>query len=199
MRLTRFALALTAFLLPLLAFQASAQRQDRVHQTFRSVDERIATARRLGVRGILEVYLNTSFTLTARQPYVQGRGWIETFGAHEFVPRLSGNLAGQDELGQGWISLFPGASTLYPDHPATLNNRLVVGLENVGDRRFLVECMVSSAHVVRAHAGSASAQLNGASREWLSIVTPPGGDRVQFSADPNVVWYVMGCEVTPLQ
>lgn len=199
MRLARLALVFAVFLAPLLALEASAQRQDRGQQTFRSVDERLATARRLGVRGILDVYLNTSFTLTARQPYVQGRGWIETFGAHEFVPRLSGNLAGQDELGQGWISFFPGASTLDPDHPATLNNRLVVNLENVGARRFLVECMVSSAHAVRAHAGSASTQLDGASAEWLSIITPPGGNRVEFRADPSVVWYVMGCEVTPLQ
>lgn len=184
---------------------AEAQRQPaplrEATGPLRSAAERAATARSLGIIFRLsEEYLNSPFSLTARQPYVAGRGWIETDGAHEFVPRLPENLTGQDDLGQGWIVFYPGASTLHPNHPMTLSNDASITLLNATGRRFLVECLVSSVHVVRAPTATSSAQINSPSRQWLSIVTAPSEDRVTFRADPvDGVWYLMGCEATRLQ
>lgn len=201
MRLTPIILIGATLALTQIAPGAEAQRQGRVAQPqaqitnsgefrARPAPERLATARRLLGPSITisDAYLNSPFSLTPRQTYVSGRGWLIAHDAGLLDPRAG--LIGAGDEGQ---LIF--AASAY--------SNAEIHLEDAAGKRFLFDCGVWGPALIRARTLTASTQANNATYgALLSIVTAPGEDVVTISGHAigaGDSWRFRGCEITRIQ
>jgi hypothetical protein len=156
----------------------------------RAASERALTARHLigDMRiTISEEHLNAPFSLTPRNPDINGRGWIGVRQLRYWHARVPPELANQTWAGDAGVVEITGSY-----------GQLTVHLANAQGRRFLLDCTVDGATQVTARTSSGAivnfTVQNGA---LISLVTASSDDAVEISASNT--WRFLGCEITRLQ
>jgi hypothetical protein len=201
MRLSRIILMCSALLIVPLAPEAVAQRQGAVVRQVqtagparfraRAATDRLATAR--GLMGmnitISDEFLNAPFSLTPRQPSINGRGWIEAQGPSQFLARIPSQSAGEPWAGPD------GAITFY----GGMNTQVTLHLEQAAGKRFLVDCVAHGTPRIEARAGAISVEANVVTGGLISIVTPMGVDEILIDSIGGPSWRLTGCEITRVQ
>jgi hypothetical protein len=194
---------LTACLaLILLAPTAAAQRSAAVRefstaerhddhpapQVFRArpVDARLATVRRLGATRVMSGNLGQSFSLTPRDAYVAGRGFLQT-------------------LDTSVDATVAPTGAIY----AFNSSRVFIQLEGLNHARVLIDCAVSvvgDSTYMDFFVGVSNTPAAHVDpyQGVVSFLTPPidGGALITLkSSVPSsglVYWTVTGCEMTPM-
>lgn len=166
----------------------TAQRHDDhpVPQVFRarSVDARLATMRRLGATRVMSGNLGASFSLTPRNAYVAGRGFLQT-------------------LDTSVDATVAPTGAIY----AFTSSRVFIQLEGLNHARVLIDCTVSITgdntyvdyYIGFSNTPAAHVNLY---QGVASFLTPPidGGALITLKPATTglVYWTVTGCEMTPM-
>jgi hypothetical protein len=155
-----------------------------------SAAARAATARRLGVTSASPEQMGDTFTVTPRIPFVADRAAMKTWMTSlDSAFDTTGRLQGQTNL----------------------DSDVTVRIYNAGNRRFLVECAVSSVtpltfRMLSVEANSSSSSMADVTpvNGRISFVTHQIWDDALFGVQPtpNLLqlygWYFTGCEFTAL-
>lgn len=145
----------------------------------RSVAARQATLRRLGIMNAAQSYLNNPFSLTARRPYVAGRGRLELNG-NLLYATMNDRVTFKSGNADGWARIY---------------------LENASGKRHLIDCTIGGKVVMQTASVVAQLPAKNPKLTLLSIVTAPGEDVVTLK-DPDLPsnqWQFGGCEITRIQ